>query len=60
MSEQLEFIHRSYITVVAMETVTLQEGGYLGLKAIQLKNDIGDPQILFHKMISLSILAWQF
>ena len=39
-----------------METVTFQDGGYFGLKAIQLKNDIGDPQILFHKMISLSIL----
>ena len=39
-----------------MATVTFQDGGYFDFKPILLKNDNGDPQILFDKMISLSIL----
>jgi hypothetical protein len=49
-------LHRSYVTAVAMVTMTFQNGGYFGFKVIWLVNDIGDPQILFQKIISLIII----
>ena len=45
-SKELKFLHKSYATAVAMETMTFQYGGYFGFKVIWLVNDMGDPQIL--------------
>jgi hypothetical protein len=39
--KEFAFLHKSYATAVAMATMTFQ-----------LVNDIGDPQMLFQKMIS--------
>ena len=41
-SKEFEFLHKSYVTAVAMADI--------------LVNDIGDPQILFKKILSLSII----
>ena len=41
-----------------MATMTFQYGEYFGSKVIYLENDIGDPQILIHKMVCLSILNY--
>jgi hypothetical protein len=41
-----------------MATMTFQDGWYFGFKVIKLVNDIGDPQILFLKMTSLSIMNY--
>jgi hypothetical protein len=57
-SKEFEFLQTSYATAVAMATMTFQDGGYFGFKVIYLVNDIGDPQILFKKMISLSIINY--
>ena len=57
-SKEFEFLHKGYATAVAMATMTFQDGGYFGFKVIQLVNDIGDPPILFKKMISLSIMNY--
>jgi hypothetical protein len=38
--------------------MSFQDGGYFGFKVIELENDTGDPPILFHKMISFSILNY--
>ena len=57
-SKEFEFLHKSYATVVAMATMTFQNGGHFGFKVIYLVNDIVVPQILFKKIISLSILNY--
>ena len=57
-SKEFEFLNKSYATAVAMATMTFQYGGYFGFKVIYLENDIGDPQILIHKMVCLSILNY--
>ena len=33
-SKEFEFFHKSYTTAVAMATMTFQNGGYFGFKAI--------------------------
>jgi hypothetical protein len=33
-SKEFEFSHKSYATVVAMATMTFQDGGYFGFKVI--------------------------
>jgi tellurite resistance protein TehA-like permease len=33
-SKEFEFLHKSYATVVAMATMTFQDGGYFGFKVI--------------------------
>jgi hypothetical protein len=33
-SKEFEFLHRSYVTAVAMVTMTFQNGGYFGFKVI--------------------------
>jgi hypothetical protein len=41
-----------------MATMAFQDGGYFGFKVFYFVNNIGDPQILFLKMISLSIINY--
>jgi hypothetical protein len=33
-SKEFEFLNKSYETAVAMATMTLQDGGYFGLKVV--------------------------
>ena len=33
-SKKFEFLHKSYVTAVAMATMTFQDGGYFGFKVI--------------------------
>jgi hypothetical protein len=33
-SEEFEYLHKSYATAVAMETMTFQYGGYFGFKVV--------------------------
>jgi hypothetical protein len=33
-SKEFEFLHKSYAAVVAMATMTFQDGGYFGFKVI--------------------------
>ena len=46
------------VTQPAMATMMFQHGGYFGFKVTLPVTDIGDPQILFLKMISLHIVNY--
>jgi hypothetical protein len=38
----------------------VQYGRYFSFKVIQLENDTGDPHILFHKIVSLSMYGCMY
>jgi hypothetical protein len=44
-SKEFEFLHKSYATVVAMETMTFQDGGYFGFPTAFSKHLIGGSDI---------------
>ena len=54
-SKEFGFLHESYVTAVAMTTMTFQNSGYFEFRAILLENELGDPNFLFHKTLSLCI-----
>ena len=54
-SKEFGFFHDSYVTAVAMTTMTFQNGGYFDFRAISFENEFGDPNFLFHKTLSICI-----
>ena len=57
-SGELEILKKAYVTVVAMATMTFQNGGYFPFKVIELENEFRYPHFLFHEMIPFSFLNY--